>query len=548
MKLLWRGQWLDVPRYSDTAEAERVRVDQTVSLAHVENATGRTIDHPAVKVFSFLLTDGPRAVVRKARTKIVQAALTKDYHLVLALGRSGHLGKRLVCLAPRMPPCSEYLLAHEDLCRYVSEDFSDDRFERVARFLVERAPELAPLASQSYLYSGQKPPARLMQALDESLRLSEESTDQPASSLPRWRPLYSGNGSTYGSVHGGALPPRYRRGREAIPVAVLGAGDYVWMEVAPALRRAGLKLSVICDREPQIAALAGKRLGFAAVTTNAFDAIDALAEPGAVVIATYHDSHASLAAHALEQGHWVFLEKPAIVSHDDLDLLLSAAQRRPGRLEIGFNRRYNPLVQRAKSYLARQTGPTTLLFSIRELTLAKHHWYFWANQGTRVAGNLCHWIDLAVFLLSPHVSPVKMSVSPQVVPGDAGADTERTFSIEFSDGSAAFLLATDRGDSTRGVQEFIEARRGLMTLRLDDLWRMTRLQAGWPVSRRMLWRDKGHQRMYREALGRLTSGKPVSYPIGDLAVVGALQLAGADLATSSETVRDFGQGTERALP
>ena len=80
---------------------------------------------------------------------------------------------------------------------------------------------------------------------------------------------------------------------------------------------------------------------------------------------------------------------------------MAAADRHPGELEVGFNRRYNPLVERARKELAAESGPTTLVATIREVDITPDHWYLWPNQGTRVAGNLCHWIDLALHLIGP---------------------------------------------------------------------------------------------------------------------------------------------------
>ena len=106
-----------------------------------------------------------------------------------------------------------------------------------------------------------------------------------------------------------------------------------------------------------------------------------------------------------------------------------------------------------------------------------------------------------------------------------GIVAERSFSIGFDDGSLVCIVATGRGDDMRGVQELIEARRGSLTVRLDDLWRMVDLRAGRARRRRTLWRDKGHRRMYREALRRLERGEPAAYPARDLAIVGTIQIA-----------------------
>ena len=532
MKLLWRGRWIEAPCFARVPRSRLLSIERSASVAVIRDASGRVLERRRTKLLRFLATDGPRATLRKARSKLAETELTGDYRVVAAVGRCADTGERHACIASRMPASAGFLLVHEDLCRPVAESFADDAFDRFSSLLAADAERLAPLGNQTYLYSGQGPPSELGEALERALHASisgEESTSHRAAAVV---PPSTTNGAT--TIRVG----RTSRAGNGPPAAVLGAGDYVRTEVVPAVKRAGLDLVALCDREPQIAALAARQAGFAFATTDSSEAIDLLERPGVVVVATYHDSHAALAALALERGHRVLLEKPAVVTEGDLDLLLRTCAGAPGRLEVGFNRRYNPLVRRARDVLAAESGPLTVACSIREVGIEPHHWYLWPNQGTRVAGNLCHWIDLAVFLIGRGADPTSVTVSGRVVPGAIGDDAERCFSIEFSDGSAAFLVATGRGDPVRGVQELIEARRGAVTVRLDDLWRMVVLRGGRASSRRTLWRGKGHQRMYREALGRVASGDPAAYPIEDLAAVSSIQIAATELAGSHDARRE----------
>ena len=136
-----------------------------------------------------------------------------------------------------------------------------------------------------------------------------------------------------------------------IPVAVLGAGDYTRTEIIPALRRANLPLYSVANREPHIAAMVGREYGFALATTDSERAIAELPSPGLVVVATAHDSHAHLACTALKAGHRVFVEKPPAVTPEDVHRLAAGMRSHPGAVEIGFNRRYHPLVRRARARL-----------------------------------------------------------------------------------------------------------------------------------------------------------------------------------------------------
>jgi hypothetical protein len=45
--------------------------------------------------------------------------------------------------------------------------------------------------------------------------------------------------------------------------------------------------------------------------------------------------------------------------------------------------------------------------------------------------------------------------------------------------------------------------------------------------------------MYREALGRAVSGKPAIYPVEDMIVVSAIQIAASDLVRTDEQVGEL---------
>jgi predicted dehydrogenase len=214
--------------------------------------------------------------------------------------------------------------------------------------------------------------------------------------------------------------------------------------------------------------------------------------------------------------------------------LVAAMEANPGAVEIGFNRRYHPLVRRARTRLRQESGPVSISCVVKELTFEPDHWYFWPNQGTRITGNLCHWIDLAVYFLEDKPLPVSVTLSPRVPGTEPGSDEERVLTVTFEDGSLLTVLGTTRGDDIRGVQEQIEIRRGKTTVTIDDLWKMRIRSGGLERYSRTLFRDKAHTAMYREALGRIVAGQPAVYPVRDLVVVSAIQLAASNLARTEE--------------
>jgi predicted dehydrogenase len=531
VKLLWHASWMDTPGYEVPDGGVLIRVAAAVPLASLENASGRVTRQPGRKVMTFLFTDGPRNTLRKARTKLDEPKFTGDFRVSVVLGEAVPSGRRLIALAPRVPPCSQQLVVHRALVSPVSDQFSLDDLGHVASRLADEAGILTRLARQSFLYSGLRPPGQLAGLLRNALRSG--ATGSPGGGRGG-RPAVIVPPQDDGQAAGTVLRLRSAADPGRMPVAVLGAGDYTRTEIIPALRRARLPLYSVANRDPQIAAMVGRKHGFALAATDSERAIAELPAPGLVVIATAHDSHAHLASVALKSGHRVFLEKPPAVTGEDVQVLAAGMRSYPGAVEIGFNRRYHPLVRRARVRLQQESGPMSISCTVRELNFQPDHWYFWPNQGTRVTGNLCHWIDLSVFLLGPGIMPVSVMLSPRVPGSERGSDEERVLTVTFDDGSLLTILATTRGDDIRGVQEQLEIRRGRVTITIDDLWKMRVRTGGIERSRRTLFRDKAHAAMYEEALARIVAGSASVYPVADMIVVSAIQVAASELVWNDQ--------------
>jgi hypothetical protein len=105
--------------------------------------------------------------------------------------------------------------------------------------------------------------------------------------------------------------------------------------------------------------------------------------------------------------------------------------------------------------------------------------------------------------------------------------------VTFEDGSLLTILGTTRGDHIRGVQEQIEIRRGGMTVMIDDLWKMKVRCGGIERLTRTVFRDKAHERMYEEALSRLERNEPAVYPLRDMLIVSAIQVAVSEIVERS---------------
>jgi len=72
----------------------------------------------------------------------------------------------------------------------------------------------------------------------------------------------------------------------------------------------------------------------------------------AVFITTPTFTHCDLAVEAAEAGKHVFCEKPMALNLEEADKMISAARRNNVKLQIGFMRRFDPELRRAKELIA----------------------------------------------------------------------------------------------------------------------------------------------------------------------------------------------------
>ncbi|MFQ5914694.1 MAG: bi-domain-containing oxidoreductase [Nitrospinota bacterium] len=290
---------------------------------------------------------------------------------------------------------------------------------------------------------------------------------------------------------------RFRQSGEArtpkgtIRVGLVGAGLFARTTLLPELRRVpGVHLAGVATLSGSSAHHAARAFGFDYATADPGeilkdDAVDC------VLIATRHDSHARLAAAALRAGKDVFVEKPLALSVAELQEVAEAWREGAGQLMVGFNRRHSPHALAAREFLAGTTGPVLLHCRVNAGEVQPGSW---VNDplagGDRVRGELCHFVDLAHFLLDGHaVAAEALPLPPKCANGPV---EDVAVLLCFPDGSVADLVYTTRGHRSL-ARERIEGFRGGRAVVIDN-FRVTRFYGpGGRRTRRTRPPDRGHR-------------------------------------------------------
>ena len=291
-----------------------------------------------------------------------------------------------------------------------------------------------------------------------------------------------------------------------IGVGVIGAGNFGSSILLPTLHSIEeVELKTLCTRHGHTAAHLARKFGCAASTC---DPESILQDPGiqAVVISTRHDSHGPLVRAALENGKTVFVEKPLCLDAEELAAILKAqsASRKP--VMVGFNRRFSRFTEEIQSCLGNLPGPRMILYRINAGALPDGHWLNDPRSGGgRIRGEVCHFLDLAVFLTG--AKPVRLFArSPE---GPASEDV--SIQIEFNDGSIAQIFYTAQGHPGLG-KERLEIFSGGHAMVIDDFKELS-IQGPSVRKRVRSWSaDKGHRKEIERWVRSLAEGTSSPVP------------------------------------
>lgn len=279
-----------------------------------------------------------------------------------------------------------------------------------------------------------------------------------------------------------------------VSVGLLGTGVFAANTLIPALKASSkTSLVSVCAATGSHAQHAAKRFGFRDCTTDETRLIQN-PQVNTIVIATRNHLHARQVVAALAAGKHVFCEKPLCRSEEELRAIVRARfEDEADRclLMVGFNRRFAPMIGEMKRFTATITEPLAMHYRINAGYLPPDHWMNDRELGGgRVLGEVCHFIDLLMFLAGSAIVEVEAHAL-----GDAGRYSSGNIfiSIYLANGSAGtihYLASGDRAFS----KERIEIFGGDSVAVLEDFRRLELLRHGRKRTIHSHWRqDKGHR-------------------------------------------------------
>jgi len=245
-------------------------------------------------------------------------------------------------------------------------------------------------------------------------------------------------------------------GEARVNVGLLGVGAIGRIHATNLAGRVqGARLSAVADVDRAAAAACAAEFGVEAV----FDGVRELVNDrrvDAVAVASPAATHAAAIEAAAAAGKHIFCEKPLAYDLDEIDRALRAVEKAGAKLQVGFNRRFDPGFRQA--YETARSGKLGRLYRLHivgrdpfvERLMPK-------AQGELLLETTVHDFDLARYMagtepLSVYAEGGAAAAAAAGMSGAAGIDTAVVV-LRFPDGVIATI---DNGQTAYGYDQRLE--------------------------------------------------------------------------------------------
>jgi len=296
-------------------------------------------------------------------------------------------------------------------------------------------------------------------------------------------------------------------------VGIIGAGNFTKMTMMPALKSAGAHYKYIASAGGLTAKSLAKKYGFKYSTTN-YKEILTDNDVDLVMITTRHDLHSKMVIESLEAGKNVFVEKPLAINSIALDQIINTYNNASAKhsINVGFNRRFAPLVQKAKKLLGNANTPINIIATMNAGFIPSEIWVQDMEVGGgRIIGEACHFIDLMIYLTGSKVKQVFMSALGE----NPEENTDNAIiTLKFDNGSQGVINYFSNGNKAyqkERVEIFFQGK----TLILDNFRKLSGFGIkGFSSTSSTI--DKGHKNQFALLLKQVKDGGNPIIPFSEL--------------------------------
>lgn len=332
-------------------------------------------------------------------------------------------------------------------------------------------------------------------------------------------------------------------------VGFIGAGSFAQNSLLPVVKKYANMIGV-ATAHGNTAVNIARKYGFGFATGDA-DEIIQNENINTIFIATRHDFHAEYVLKALQNRKNVFVEKPLCLTEEELEEIKLATDPRrltqtffsadsaeekqsspmgnkassgdssslssnhlnlatSPRLMLGFNRRFAPHIQQIAKLLTK-AAPKAINYRINAGAVPVDHWVHDKDVGGgRIIGEVCHFVDLVMFLAGAKITAISANVMQE--PNNL-LDTV-VINLSFNNGSIANISYFSNGNK-KLEKEYLEVFSNGQVAIIDDFKKL-KIYSNKVSQSKLSSQDKGHFEEVKQFLQCIKEGRPSPISFEDI--------------------------------
>ncbi len=302
------------------------------------------------------------------------------------------------------------------------------------------------------------------------------------------------------------------RKESKIGVGIIGAGSFIQRNHLANIQSMpdDYQLIGIAEKTPASAKTMSEKYKINYVTT---DYNQLLMDPNIdlIVIGTRHNLHARQVCDSIKAGKNTLVEKPLAMNHEELSMIERVVEETPNVLvTVGFNRRYSPLIQKAKSIIKRNGYPVVINYRVNAGYFPPDIWIQDLEEGGgRIVGEVCHFIDLISYLSSSKIKELN-SVHVPVNGKKIESEDNLIVTIEFENGSIGVLTYISIGGKEMEKEriEIFSNNSSLVIYDFINLQTFNCVEKGIKLKQP----DKGHKALIHELSKKIRNEESLILP------------------------------------
>jgi myo-inositol 2-dehydrogenase/D-chiro-inositol 1-dehydrogenase len=196
---------------------------------------------------------------------------------------------------------------------------------------------------------------------------------------------------------------------------------------------------------------------------------EAFAAADAMVIVTPTDTHAPLIKRAIDQGLPTFCEKPIAIGIAETRDIVGHVERKQGRLQIGFQRRFDAGYQRARTELGSGSLGAVYSFLMVSCDRLPPPDAYIKTSGGQFKDQFIHDFDITRWLFGQEVAEVTATGSTKGVPQYEAMNDVGTSAVmlKLADGTLGVMTALRHNEAGYDIHVEIHAAKDTLAIGID---------------------------------------------------------------------------------